>query len=559
MQCYLFEAPKYIFFAPDIPELLYYSHLPTMLITLLVGLFVFAVKPSGLQNRLLFAISISFSAWVLISLIAWTNINGDLIAATWPFFGILAGLISILSIYFVYTFVNETDVNNKVKAVFILLLLPLFMFAHTDLSVSGFNLANCDAFDFEGIIYKSYYTFLGLLSFIWILFILVNKYRQASAIARKKILYLGVGIEFFLFNFIFIVFIVTYLTSLGYYEDSRLEMYALFSMTFFMVMLATLIVQYKTFDAKIHATKVLTLALVILIASQYTYANSTTTSVLLTTLTLVLTIIAGLYLNRTVNKEIKQREQLEKLTEQLARANKRLRELDKTKSEFVSIASHQLRSPLTSMRGYASMLLEGSYGQLPAKAKEVVSRIADSTKIMAASIEDYLNVSRIEAGNMKYELSDFNLKDRTERITDDKRQEAIHKGLLLLFKSNLNSTGIVHADVGKTEQILHNLINNAMKYTVKGSITVYVHDDLKAKKIYVDIKDTGIGMSSDTIANLFGKFTRAENANSVNISGTGLGLYVARSLAQAMKGDITATSEGDGKGSCFRLTLPLQM
>jgi len=152
------------------------------------------------------------------------------------------------------------------------------------------------------------------------------------------------------------------------------------------------------------------------------------------------------------------------------------------KSEFVSIASHQLRSPLTSIRGYASMLLEGSYGKLSKKASDAINRILDSSAYMASSIEDYLNVSRIEAGNMKYELSDFNLQVEAEQVADDKRKEAIKEGLLITFKSNLTKQGIITADIGKTRQIIHNLVNNAIKYTPQGTINIFVHDDTKRKK-----------------------------------------------------------------------------
>jgi signal transduction histidine kinase len=178
---------------------------------------------------------------------------------------------------------------------------------------------------------------------------------------------------------------------------------------------------------------------------------------------------------------------------------------------------------------------------------------------MALAVEDYLNVSRIESGNMKYELADFNLKDEIERICDDVRPTALKAGLVLLFRTNLQSKGIVHADVGKTVQMAHNLINNSIKYTKKGSITVFVRDDLSKKQVYVDVIDSGIGMSQDTIDILFQKFSRADGANKVNTTGTGLGLFVAHKMAEAMDGEITAHSEGEGKGSRFTLTLPLAM
>lgn len=276
-------------------------------------------------------------------------------------------------------------------------------------------------------------------------------------------------------------------------------------------------------------------------------------SFIITVLTLVIMFTARQY-SKYLEKS---KNEIQILAVGLKRANGRLQELDKQKSEFVSIASHQLRSPLTAIRGYAAMLRDGSYGSLPDKANEPLDRINESAKLMASSIEDFLSVSRIESGNMKYELADFNLREQAEHIVDDLRAEALKVGLVLSYKSDMSSQGFVHADIGKTQQILHNLINNSLKYTQKGTVTVFVHEDIQLKKLYVEIIDTGIGMSKETIDTLFAKFTRAKNANSVNIKGTGLGLFVAREMARAMAGEITAHSAGDGQGSHFILTLPL--
>ncbi len=233
--------------------------------------------------------------------------------------------------------------------------------------------------------------------------------------------------------------------------------------------------------------------------------------------------------------------------------------LNEHKTEFVSIASHQLRSPLTAIRGYVSLIEEGSFGVVPEQMKEALSRISESAKFMALSIDDFLNVSRIESGNMKYEFKDINLKEQAKNIVQDFRPDATKRGLKLHFKTDLTGKGIVSADFGKTQQILHNLINNAIKYTRQGNVTVLVRDDLVNKLLNVEVIDTGIGMSPETLADLFGKFVRAEVASSANIMGTGLGLFVARAMARAMKGDVTAHSEGEGKGSRFVLTLPYVM
>jgi signal transduction histidine kinase len=424
------------------------------------------------------------------------------------------------------------------------------------LNVSGFNLAWCDAFEFEGVVYKLYYTFLGVIAMMWIGYLLVSRYRTATPEFKRQILLMGVGIEFFLFSFFTILYLATQLATWAIVEDSRLEMYGLFGMTVFMVFIGILIVRFKTFNVGLLASNALVIALVVLTASQFTFITSTP-NIVLTSISLVLIGIIGLVLIRSVRMEIRQRKQIEQLAKNLEKANQRLKVLDKMKSEFVSIASHQLRSPLTAIRGYTSMLIEGSYGKLSKKASEAVERIQDSSRFMALSVEDYLNVSRIEAGNMKYEIADFNLKEVAEKVVDELRPAALKKGLLLIFRSDCDGSCSVHADIGKVRQVIMNLVDNAMKYTPKGGITVIAHDDVKKKKMYVTIKDTGVGMSKDTIDEVFEKFVRAQNANRVNVTGTGLGLFVAKKMMDEMGGRIWGESEGEGEGSSFHIELPL--
>lgn len=558
MICHYFTEPSYFLFSNELAPLIYYAHIPVTVLALLVGFFVFLNNRKELLNILLLLISASFSAWTFINLIAWTNINADTILFIWPFFGIFSALIAVLSIYFIFVFANKKDVPFKTKIAFILMLLPVLLFSHTDLSVSGFNISSCDAFGFEGIIYNSYYTALGFIAGAWILRILISKYHTSTPEFKKQIILMGLGIEFFLLSFFSINFIASYLANTGLVTDSNVEIYGLFGMLVFIIFISVLITKFKTFKVGMIASQALLIALVVLIGSMFLVIQSETAKVI-AAITLVLVGFIGIILMRSVKKEIKQRQEIERLAVKLEKANVRLKQLDKLKSEFVSIASHQLRSPITAIAGYTSLLREGNYGEVSAKMKEPLERIEQSARMMAMSIEDYLNVSRIESGNMKYNYSDFNLVDEVEHITDDLRSEALKRGLIILFKKKVDGSGIVNADVGKTQQIVHNLINNSIKYTQKGTITVYMHDDLKAKKIFIDIIDTGVGMSTHTLSTIFQKFERGDKANSVNVKGTGLGLYVALRMAEAMKGDIKAYSEGEGKGSRFEIELPLAM
>ena len=556
MICNLFSEPSYFFFSSDIPSLLYYSHIPASAVALLVGLFVFLNGRKVLLNQLLLTISICFSLWTLSNLILWTNIHSDFLLFIWSFLRIFSSLISILSIYFVYVFLEKRDVSLSIKLIFLALLAPVIFFAPTTLNLAGFDITSCDAFMFEGVLFNFFKIAFGILAMVWILVLLVRKYRVSEPEFRKQILLMGTGIELFLFMFFTIVFLAGYLTDIGVLPDSRIEMYGLFGMMIFMIFISILIVRFKAFNISLIASQALVIALVILISSQFTYIESITGTIL-TSITLLLTGIIGIILIRGVKHEILQRQQNTKLAGDLQNANIRLKDLDKMKTEFVSIASHQLRSPLTSIRGYTSMLMEGSYGKLPVKAQEVISKIADSSKYMALSIEDYLNVSRIEAGNMKYEMSDFNAKEMVEKVVDEMRSVAIKKGLVMVFRSDCNGSCMINADIGKTRQIVMNLLDNSMKYTPKGTITVVVHDDVKKKILSITVQDTGVGMSKETMETLFEKFVRAKNANCVNVTGTGLGLYVAKKMVNEMGAKIWLESEGEGKGSTFHVEFAL--
>lgn len=558
MICNLFSEPTYFFFSSDIPELLYYSHIPATIVALLVGFFVFLNGRKLLLNKLLLIIAICFSLWTLSNLILWTNIHSDTLLFVWSFLRVFSSFISFFSIYFIYVFLYKKDISFFLKGIFTALLVPVLLFAQTNLNLSGFDITSCDAFAFEGPLFRIFHIFYGVLAMIWILILLVKNYKVATADFKKQIILMGIGIEFFLFSFFTVIFLAVYLTGIGILPDSRLEMYGLFGMMVFMIFISILIVRFKAFNVGLIASQALVVALVILTGSQFTFINSNVGRVL-TSFTLIIIGAIGIILIRNVRKEIKQREEIQRLAKKLEKANVRLKQIDKLKSEFVSIASHQLRSPITAISGYASLMRQGSYGVISEKMKKPVERIEQSARMMAESIEDYLNVSRIESGNMKYNNCDFNLVDETEHICDDLRSEALKRGLIMLFKKKVESRGTVNADLGKVQQIIHNLLNNAIKYTPKGVITVYIHDDVKMKKIFIDIVDTGIGMSTETINTIFQKFERGDAASTVNVKGTGLGLYVALKMTEAMGGDITANSEGEGKGSRFTIEMPLIM
>jgi signal transduction histidine kinase len=554
----IYETTQLGLFSPEVPSLVYYSHVTAVVVALLVSLFVI-YKSKTVAAKVLVSISLAFAALSTLDILLWTQIDVGIVMLLWSTWLTFFTLIFGLSFYFLYAFIRKQDITFGQKGFFAAILILVELFSITALNLEYFDLAYCEAG--EGVMMLNAIFGLSFIVFISAMIFGIRETRKLKEKdTRKSAALATIGIGAFLLLFSFATYLASIFNSIspnGSFEF-LVEQYGYFGMTIFIGFLSYIIVQYNAFRIKMVAATALVFGLTSLIAAQFLFVR-TPGSVALTAVTLFIAICFGVLLIRSVRQEVKQREELEQVTHALEKANTRLKELDKAKSEFVSIASHQLRSPLTSIRGYVSMLLENSFGNIPEKAKVPLERINTSAKHMALAVEDYLSISRIESGNMTYEKSDFNLRDEVERIVDDMRPTALKQGLILLFRSDLKSKTIVNTDVGKTTQIAHNLINNSLKYTQKGSVTVFMHDDIKARKIFVDVSDTGLGMSQETISRLFQKFSRADNANEVNSVGTGLGLFIASKMAEDMGGSITAFSEGEGEGSRFTLTLPLKM
>ena len=239
--------------------------------------------------------------------------------------------------------------------------------------------------------------------------------------------------------------------------------------------------------------------------------------------------------------------------EELKALNEKLKGLDKLKTEFLSLASHQLRSPLTAIKGYTSMLLEGDFGVVTDKQREAIDRVFQSSSHLAKIVEDLLNVSKIEQGGMKYEMAPFDLAKAANELATDLSVTASKKGLELKFVSD-GHQHVVNGDMEKIRQVILNVIDNAIKYTEKGSITVTVSKDAATGMEHVAVTDTGMGISPEEKDKLFQKFSRGAGGKT-NTGGSGLGLYLAKQISEAHGGSIAIDSPGVGLGSTFSILL----
>ena len=233
----------------------------------------------------------------------------------------------------------------------------------------------------------------------------------------------------------------------------------------------------------------------------------------------------------------------------------KLEEVDQMKDDFISMASHELRAPLTAIGGYIDLLKGNSEKkeltkQELADNKHYLKNIGVSVFRLDDLVNDVLEVSRIEQNRLPVKNENIDISDVINKSVDQMKVSADQKKLKIKDESKkpLN----VYADSEKVKQILVNLLSNAIKYTPSGHINVKTKED--SKFIYITIADTGLGIPADNLENLFSKFYRVQTNETKKILGTGLGLWISKELAKKMKGDLYAESI-EGVGSHFTLKL----
>lgn len=240
------------------------------------------------------------------------------------------------------------------------------------------------------------------------------------------------------------------------------------------------------------------------------------------------------------------------LYRKLRKTNQRLKKVSALKDEFVSLASHELRTPLTAIAGSLSTILDGYAGKVDGQKQEFLQGAYNESNRLIRLVNNLLNISRIEAGRLKFELNSFELCKIIEEVVENLEAQAKEKAINLVFGCQKLQ---VLADQDKVREILVNLIGNALKFTDKGRVAVdaFRQDGLAV----IVVEDTGNGILPEDQDKLFKKFERVDGVQaSKQKGGAGLGLYICRNLLKGMAGEIWLKS-AHGKGSTFFFTLPI--
>jgi PAS domain S-box-containing protein len=237
---------------------------------------------------------------------------------------------------------------------------------------------------------------------------------------------------------------------------------------------------------------------------------------------------------------------------ELEKANAELQQLDKLKSEFVSLVSHELRAPLTNISGSIQLLLEGDHSRLGREEREILTLANEQVDRLARLVRGILNVSRIEAGQMQFAPQAFDLLSLTDKsLSQWSTCDPTHR----YRGPSARNLPSVWADRDRTEEVLTNVIDNAAKYSAEGT-EIRVEAQVVNDKMVVSVSDEGEGIPSEEMAKLFNKFQRVERGDARQTYGYGLGLYISRKFIEAMGGTLWGESQ-PGQGSTFSFSLPL--
>ncbi len=478
---------------------------------------------------------------------------------------------SITPIFFVliYLFIKELlekDFKFSLfgKILFLIGLLNIPLTLTTPLIIEEISIIG------KGVVYIEYggleWFFFGQVLFFSFLIIhaLISKLLTESKKKEKaKIKYLLIGFSFFLtMNGVFNILLPVFFDTFNLYAFGD------YSTIVFLFFIAYAITKQNLFGVKVVlSTMAVGFIAILLLIDLVVFTASILWIRVLKSIIFVSFVCFGWILIKSVVREVERRKELEELSDEiveanieLKEANKKLKRLDKAKSEFISIASHQLRTPLTAIKGYLSMILEGSYGEISDSQKEKIEDVLTSSERLISLVNDLLNVSRIESGKIEMRFKKISIVKFIEQSIKELKIIAEEENLYLNLEKKVDENQEVDVDEDRMRQVILNIIDNAIKYTEEGGITITLEKqeiNSGQDSVLVKIKDTGKGMTKKDIDNIFESFSRGSAGDLMHAEGAGLGLYIARKFVNMHNGSIWIESKGEGKGTCFFIELPI--
>jgi signal transduction histidine kinase len=531
---------------PNFFSLEFISLLVTFLINGALIFLVYKEDRKNITNKTFIALNLSISLWLFVLYLdSLQGPNLHLARLSIFFATFISFFFFIISLVLPKRSLNVGKIKKYILyiATFAVMVIALSPYTFVDLKIVDDKRTVIPGF---GLLFFSAYTVV--LSMAAVVNV-IRRFASSKGDERKQLRIVIFGMSLML-----ALITTTILLPIIFFSNANFIVFAPLYTLIFLISMAFAILKYHLFDVKIVATESL-VSIIILVLIVEGLLSGSTIELLYKIAFAVAIGILGVFVVRSVVREIKQREELVRLAHSLEKANIRLQELDQQKTEFLSIASHQLRTPLSIIKGYIELIEDGAYGKPTKKLEAVLSNMDESNERLVKLVDEFLDITRIEQGRTKFSFEQVDMNALVRTVVDEFKERAVAAGGVEITFDPSGEVTTADMDSDKVRHVIFNFVDNALKYSGTGK-KIRIYTEREKNGITVRVKDQGLGFNTTDQASFFQKFYRGENVKGTNVNGTGLGIYVCRKFIEAHEGRVWAKSDGLGKGSEFGFWIP---
>jgi len=529
-----------------------FSGFLNFIVSVIFGILVYTNGRTKTENRYFTLFSFSVAFWSF-GYYFWQTSNNSEDALFWCRLLMIGAIFIPLSYFqFVVSFLRQ----SRKKIIFLGYIVALFFLIF---DTSAYFIQRVEPkmmFEFwpvPGILYPFFLLmFFGYVAYGWYLMIYsLNKIKQEDHRQQIKYVLFGTAIGFLGGS-----------TNYLLWYNIPVPPYGNFLVIFYVIFAALAVLKYHLFEIRLIITE-LTVGVMSIILITLPFLMPTVLLKFITVIIFILFCIFGYYLIRATQQESKRREEAEmvaakerELRHDAEILANNLKRLDAAKTQFLLSTQHHLRSPLSIVQGYLSLINEDAYGKIPAKAKEKINASLEATQKLIYLVDDLLDVAHFQMNKSKASKEPTDAINLIAGVVTDLLKLAQGKNLYLNFKPPSENISTIAIDSRSIREALYNIIDNAIKYTQEGGVTVSVAT--VGDKLRISVADTGIGMNEKDREGLFDRiFERGKKAQNVNVDGKDIGLYLAAQMIKSNGGTIDVKSEGWGEGTEFIIELPI--
>ncbi len=513
------------------------------------GIFVWLKSPRTTISILFLGFCVAITYWLFGTFMMYLNVHDAPSAVYWDRF-VYIGVVFVPTLMYHFSVAVTGTKGQRVPLVLAYAYSFVFLaISRTPYFVDGLNV-------FPRVLHSraqiGHHVFLVLFYPIaFLMFLNLYRFYRKGVDARMRYVIVLTTAAFL--NILFIggtAYLPAYGIDIGY-------PFSYFSGIIFVILLSLAVARFEFISTRVLTAEIFTFLVVLFFIAEMLLSRSVGEGIF-QFLTLVVTVFFGRMLISSTRAEVEQRERLQKLATQLADANIRLKKLDEAKSEFISIASHELRTPISVMKGYLSLVLENAYGTVEGALRDKVEHMYTMNERLVQLVNNMLNVSRIERRKIQYVCAPVDVRAVVHRVAEDMGLKARQKNLALELVDPPKGPVEAYVDEEKFHEIVINLVDNAIKYSRKGTIRLRIDPRPGEKAVAVTVADEGIGMTDEEARHIFRKFYRAKDPNVAKETGTGLGLFICAKFLRGMGGSVRVVSTAPDKGTTVEVLLPTE-